>query len=83
MASSIEITDEYVSPFALRWSTPEMLRNWSEQKKWSTVRRLWVALAEGQRDLGLNVTAEQVEELRRHVDDIDFQPPGLGEGRKR
>ena len=72
MADAKNNPQEYVSPFSLRWSTKEMLAIWSEQKKWSTARRLWVALAEGQRRLGLNITAEQVEQMRKAQDDIDF-----------
>jgi len=45
---------------------------WSPQRRHATWRRLWVALAEAQRELGLNVTAEQISELRAHTDDIDF-----------
>jgi len=45
---------------------------WSDQRKHSTWRRLWVALAEAERELGLSISPEQVAELRAHVDDIDF-----------
>ncbi len=45
---------------------------WSPQKKHSTWRRLWLALAESQRELGLDISAEQVHELRAAIDDIDF-----------
>ncbi|MCH7990196.1 MAG: adenylosuccinate lyase, partial [Planctomycetes bacterium] len=50
-----------------------MSRIWSAQKKHSTWRRLWVALAESQRELGLDISAEQVAELRSAVDEIDFE----------
>jgi adenylosuccinate lyase len=49
-----------------------MSRLWSARKKHSTWRRLWVALAEAQRELGLDISTEQIEELRDAVDDIDF-----------
>ena len=73
MATSKEITDEYVSPFALRWSTPEMLAIWSQRGRYTTFRRLWVALAKGQRKLGLKISAEQVAELEAAVEDINFE----------
>lgn len=64
--------DLYQNPLNTRYASREMSALWSEQRKHSTWRRLWVALAEAQRELGLPITAEQVDELRRHVDDIDF-----------
>ncbi len=64
---------EYVSPLAERVASREMIALWSPQKKFSTWRRCWVALAEAEHELGLPVTREQVEELRAHVDDIDFE----------
>ena len=45
---------------------------WSAQRKFSTWRQLWIALAESQQQLGLAITNEQLDELRAHVDDIDF-----------
>jgi adenylosuccinate lyase len=62
----------YQSPLATRNASPAMLEIWSPQRKFSTWRRLWLALAEAQHELGLPVTAEQVDELRSHLDDIDF-----------
>jgi adenylosuccinate lyase len=64
--------DTYQNPLNTRYASREMSALWSEQRKHSTWRRLWVALAEAERELGLDITAAQVEELRRHVDDIDF-----------
>ena len=46
--------------------------NWSPQKKFSTWRKLWIALAQAEREMGLNITEEQLEEMRKHVDDINF-----------
>jgi adenylosuccinate lyase len=63
----------YASPFALRWAGRAMLENWGELKKFRTWRRLWVALAEAQQELGLNITEEQIAELRAHQDDVDFE----------
>jgi adenylosuccinate lyase len=46
---------------------------WSPQKKFSTWRRLWLALAKGEKELGLNITDEQIKEMEQHLDDIDFE----------
>ena len=72
MTRSMDITDEYVSPFALRWSTPEMLEIWSPRRRYATFRRLWIALARGQRELGMDITEEQIAEMEAVVEDIDF-----------
>ena len=50
-----------------------MAELWSRQRKFSTWRRLWVALAEAERELGLNIAEAQIAELRANVDDIDFE----------
>ncbi len=68
------------NPLATRYASREMLQLWGPQRKFSTWRRLWVALAEAQHELGLTtedgrtprITSAQLEELRSHVDDIDF-----------
>ena len=62
----------YTNPLISRYASREMARLWSPQRIHSTWRRLWVALAEGERELGLGITAEQVAELKAAVDDIDF-----------
>lgn len=63
----------YESPFCTRYASGEMQYVFSAQKKFSTFRRLWVALARAELKLGLeNITEEQVAELEAHVDDIDF-----------
>ncbi|MEM8784142.1 MAG: adenylosuccinate lyase [Planctomycetota bacterium] len=64
--------DTYVSPLASRNASPEMQAVWSPQRKFSTWRRLWLALAEAEQELGLDITDEQLAELRDHLDDIDF-----------
>jgi adenylosuccinate lyase len=64
--------DIYQNPLNTRYASREMSEIWSEQRKHATWRRLWVALAEAERQLGLAITAEQVAELRAHLDDIDF-----------
>ena len=65
-------TSTYESPLSSRYASDEMLRLFSADKKFSTWRRLWVALARGEMDLGLPVTAEQVAELEAHLDDINY-----------
>jgi len=64
--------EHYDNPLIARYASPEMSRVWSAQRKHSTWRRLWVALAEAQAELGLDITAEQIAEMRAAVDDIDF-----------
>ena len=67
------MTTEYVTPLVERFATQEMAALWSAQKKFSTWRRCWVALAEAEQELGLPITDEQLEEMRAHIDDIDFE----------
>jgi adenylosuccinate lyase len=65
--------DLYVNPLTARYASPVMSRVWSDTVKFQTWRKLWIALAEAQRELGLaEVTAEQIEEMRSKVEDIDF-----------
>lgn len=63
----------FQSPFSARYASKEMQRLFSEQKKFSTWRRLWLALAESEQSLGLAITDEQLAELRAHLDDINFE----------
>jgi len=67
------MTDTYASPLVERVATKDMIALWSPQKKFSTWRRCWVALAEAEQELGLPITDEQLDEMRAHVDDIDFE----------
>ena len=62
----------YENPLITRYASDEMSRLFSPQHKHSTWRRLWVALAEAEAELGLAVTPEQIAKLKAHVDDIDF-----------
>ena len=64
--------DRYENPLISRYASAEMSSLWSEQRKFSTWRRLWVILAEAEQQLGLPISAEQLAELRSKVDDIDF-----------
>jgi len=63
----------YQSPLTERYASKEMGYNWSPQRKHSTWRRLWVALAESERELGLPITEEQIAQMKAHLDDIDFE----------
>lgn len=67
------MTDTYTSPLVERVATKEMVALWSPQKKFSTWRRCWIALAEAEQELGLPITDEQLAEMRAHVDDVDFE----------
>lgn len=63
---------EYSSPLNSRYASKEMLHLFSDDYRYSTWRRLWVALAESEMELGLPITDEQVQEMREHIDDIDY-----------
>ncbi|MCH8153312.1 MAG: adenylosuccinate lyase [Planctomycetes bacterium] len=65
--------ESYRSPLETRYGSAAMRKIWSPQRKFSTWRRLWLALAEAQRELGLNITPQQIDELRTHLDDIDYE----------
>ena len=65
--------DEYRSPLSGRYASPQMQEIWSQQRKIGTWRRLWLALAESEQELGLSITDAQLDQLREHLDDIDFE----------
>lgn len=65
--------DEYTTPLVERFATKDMIQLWSPQKKFSTWRRCWIALAEAEQELGLPITDEQIAEMKAHIDDIDFE----------
>ena len=64
--------DIYENPLCRRYASREMQRIFSDDRKFSTWRRLWVALAECEKELGLDITDEQIADMRAHIDDIDF-----------
>ncbi len=66
-------TDRYQSPLSERYASKEMQYIFSPDKKFRTWRRLWIALAETEKELGLPITEEQIEELKAHVDDINYE----------
>ena len=63
----------YVSPLSTRYASREMQYLFSEEHKFRTWRQLWIALAKAERQLGLNITAEQIAELEAHAEDINFE----------
>lgn len=65
--------DKYISPFSTRYASPEMQQVFSENFKFRTWRRLWIALAKAEKELGLNITDEQIAELEAHKDDINYE----------
>ena len=65
-------TDRYQSPLSERYASKEMQYIFSPDKKFRTWRRLWIALAETEKELGLNITQEQIDELKAHADDINY-----------
>jgi adenylosuccinate lyase len=81
----------YDNPLVTRYASPEMAELWGPQRKFSTWRRLWVALAEAEHELGLladdgktpRIRPAQLDELRRHTDDIDFARAAQHERRMR
>lgn len=64
---------EYESPLCKRYAGKEMLRIFSDDNKFSTWRRLWVTLAESQKELGLNISQTQIDEMKSNIYDIDFE----------
>lgn len=65
--------DYYDSPLTKRYASKEMSFIFSDENKFTTWRKLWVALAEGERELGLNITEEQIDELKAHIYDINYR----------
>ena len=65
-------TDRYTSPLSERYASKEMQYIFSQDMKFRTWRRLWIALAETEKELGLNITQEQIDELKAHADDINY-----------
>ena len=65
--------DRYVSPLSERYASSEMQYIFSPDMKFRTWRKLWIALAETEKELGLPITEEQIEELKAHADDINYE----------
>jgi adenylosuccinate lyase len=64
--------DTYVSPLGSRYASRAMLELWSPRKRYGLWRRLWLTLAEAQRELGIDIPLDAIEQMQAHVDDIDF-----------
>ena len=65
--------DGYTSPLSQRYASKEMQYLFSQNKKFRTWRKLWIALAETEKELGLSITQEQIDELKAHQDDINYE----------
>ena len=65
--------DRYVSPLSERYASKEMQYVFSPDKKFKTWRRLWIVLAETEKELGLSITQEQIDELKAHAEDINYE----------
>ena len=65
-------TDRYSSPLSERYASKEMQYIFSQDMKFKTWRKLWIALAEAEHELGLDITQEQIDELKAHQDDINY-----------
>lgn len=76
-------TRMYETPLNTRYASDEMKFLFSSQYKFSTWRRLWIALAEAEQQLGLSITDEQLEEMRAHIEDIDFEKAAAYEAKFR
>ena len=64
--------ERYENPLCKRYASREMQEIFSDNRKFSTWRKLWIALAESEQTLGLDITDEQIAEMKAHIDDIDF-----------
>ena len=73
MKGGYEMNDRYQTPLAERYASKEMQYIFSPDMKFKTWRRLWIALAETEHELGLPITQEQIDELKAHKDDINYE----------
>lgn len=65
--------DTFENPLVTRYSSKEMLYLFSPDKKFKTWRKLWIALAESEKELGLDITDEQIAELKAYSEDINYE----------
>jgi len=65
--------EQYISPLGARYASRETRANFSDRTKFTTWRRLWIALAESEQELGLDISDEQLDELRAHATDLDLE----------
>ncbi len=73
------MNDVYINPLTTRYAGEEMKRIFSPDSKFSTWRKLWVALAEAEQELGIDITDEQIAEMKEHIYDIDYDAAGRRE----
>lgn len=73
----------YSNPLCTRYAGEEMKRIFSDDNKFSTWRRLWLALAESEKELGIEISDEQLDEMRRNLDNIDYEAAARHESRVR
>lgn len=73
----------YINPLCTRYAGEEMKRIFSDDNKFSTWRRLWLALAESEQELGIEISDEQLDEMRRNLDNIDYKAAARHESRVR
>lgn len=66
------MNNEYKTPLTGRYASKEMTQLWSEDTKYSVWRKLWVALAETEKELGLDITDNQINQMKEHIYDIDY-----------
>ena len=76
-------TDTYQTPLNTRYSSKEMQFNFSDQKKFSTWRQLWTWLAEAEQELGLDITDDQLTQMRENINNIDYDLAGEQERKVR
>lgn len=67
------MSDRYENPLCKRYASREMQNIFSDDMKFSTWRKLWIALAESEKELGLSITDEQINEMKQHITDIDYE----------
>lgn len=76
-------TSVYENPLLSRYASREMAENFSDDKKFRLWRRLWIALAESEKEMGLNITDEQIAEMKAYADDINYDDAGKFESEVR
>jgi len=64
--------DLYENPLITRYASKSMAQAFSDDKKFKTWRKLWIALAEGEQELGLNITDKQIAQMKKYQDDINY-----------
>lgn len=80
----MSVHDRYQSPLASRYASPEMAQNFSENKRYSTWRKLWLNLATAEKQLGLNdITDEAIQQMSDHLYDIDYELAAAEEKKRR